>query len=88
MERGGDVRGQRQHLLQRQAPVAADEAPERRALQVLDEQMGMLAVEHGVEAADNHGVRQSIQRLGLLGQLTQRPLVFDVLLPQQLGDGK
>ena len=50
--------------------------------------MRIAAVEHRVEAADDHRVPQALERLRFLGQLAQRALGLGVARPQHLRDGE
>ena len=69
LERAGDVERQREKLLEAERAAPANQPPQRRTLEMLDDEMRHRPVEHRVEAADDHGVRQSVEDLGLLAQL-------------------
>jgi hypothetical protein len=71
VQRGGDVQAERQHLLRGQGAVAEDQVAQRRAFEVLDQQMREAAAGHRVEAAHDRGMREPRQRLRLAFQLPQ-----------------
>ena len=73
-----ELQRQRDQLLGRQRPVAADQGREPRALEMLEHQMRARAVEDGVEAAHDHrmlrGARASApRRRGPRGCAGRRP---------------
>ena len=70
-----DVQRERQQLLRGEHAVALDEVPERRSLEVLDQQMRVRRLERDVEAADEDGMREPREDLALAFELAQRVLV-------------
>jgi hypothetical protein len=80
------VQPERDQLLQREPPFGAQEPPQRRALEVLDEQVRARPVEDRVEAAQDHGVRERVERLRLAGQVVERVGIRGDRGAQQLGD--
>ena len=86
VQRGRDVHREREELLERERVALVDQRPQRRALEELDQQVRVAPVEHRVEAADEHGVGERGERLGLAAQLAQRARVLDLVGPQELGD--
>jgi hypothetical protein len=56
VERRGELEPERQQLLRSQGPLLPEHTREARALEVLEAEMGPGAVEHGVEAAHDHGM--------------------------------
>ena len=86
VQRGRGVHREREELLERERVALVDQRPQRRALEELDQQVRVAPVEHRVEAADEHGVGERGERLGLAAQLAQRARVLDLVGPQELGD--
>jgi hypothetical protein len=66
---GGDVQCEWDQLLHRQRPVPADQTPERRALEVLDQEMRVPPVKDRIEAAHENRVGEALERFRLLPQL-------------------
>ena len=77
---------ERRHLLGRQRAAALDQPPKRRPLQVLHQDVRVLALQAGLEPAQEHRVRQRLERLPLAPQGPQRVLLPHQVRPQYLGD--
>jgi hypothetical protein len=72
------LEGEREHLLDRD-DLRADVCREPRPLQELEDQEGPLALEHGVEGADQAGVPEGVEGAGLPGEPVERPPVAEAL---------
>ena len=68
-------RPERDQLHERERRLRLEQPAQRRALEVLDEQVRLRPVEHRVEAAQDHGVRERRERLGLQREVAARVLV-------------
>ena len=68
--------------------VAPDQAPQRGPLEVLDQHVGVGPIEHRVEAAHQHRVRERGERLGLELEVAERLLLLGPVRAQDLGDGE
>ena len=86
LDRRRDVQCERNELLDRQRPAAADERAQRRALEVLDQHVGMRSGKHRVVPADEHGMGERLERLGLLAQRAQLALVLGPVGTEHLRD--
>ena len=62
---------ERQRLLGGQGALALDQLAQRRALEVLDQQVRHRAVGDGVEAAHDHRMREPRERFGLVAEVAQ-----------------
>jgi hypothetical protein len=80
-----DAQGEGQELLERQGAASLDQPPQRGALEVLKQEVWVLAIEHGIEGAHDHGVGESLQDGGLRSQLPERVSVVDLVRSQELG---
>jgi len=78
------VQRERQHLVRRQRPAAADQAAQRRALEVLDEHVRVAPVERRLKAPQDHGVGERVERVRLAPQAAQGALVLHQVGPHEL----
>ncbi len=86
MQRRGRVQREREQLLGRERAVAVEQLAQRRAFEVLEQQVRERPVEHRVEGADDGRVAEPLERGRLGGEVAQRDRVADVLRAQHLRD--
>ncbi len=75
MQRRGRVQREREQLLGRERAVAVEQLAQRRAFEVLEQQVRQRPVEHRVERADDRRVAEPLERGGLGGEVAQRDRV-------------
>ena len=80
------MKGQGKELLERRRTASLDQPPQSGAFQVLEQHMWVWAVQHRVESAHDHGMRERREHLGLLAQVLERSLVLRLVGPQDLRD--
>jgi len=81
-----DLDADREHVLDRKRPILLDEPAKVRTVEMLEQQVGIGAVEDGVESPDKGGMRKTLEQLGLPPELADGRLVLEEVGSKDLRD--
>jgi hypothetical protein len=85
LEGGAQLAGEWNELLRGQRSVFADECGQAGSIEEFEDQVRPIMLEHGAERADQHGMLEPLERLGLRGDRRAGAGISDQMGTEQLG---